>query len=117
GIDNYSYAVCDGYSVDPGNVGVSVDRAGPDPDRTRLVCNARIADIDIVIAREEIFAGCIAHSNVAAPIVVKERVNTDGRVVEAGCVVIERVVTDGRVFEAGCVIQKRSITIGCVKAA
>lgn len=56
-----------------------------DADGVRLASDAGVADIDVVIARGEIYTGLIPQSDVVA----------------AGGVEIERGVTAGRVFVAG----------------
>src|SRR6266513_1787981 len=89
----------------------------PNANRLSLPGNPLVADIDIVIARGEIYTGSHAQSDIAAAGGVKQRLKTVGRVPVAGCVVFERFNTVGRVEAALCVARERLKTVGRVVAA
>ena len=58
-----------------------------------------VADVDVVIARGEIFTGFVTQGDViAAGCVATERIKTGGRVTVGGCIAFERLITGGRVF-------------------
>lgn len=103
------------YATDAGDERGCVRVWGADADGVGLACNiggitagaARVADIDVVIARGEAEPGPGAQSDVvAAGCVVPERKRAVGRVIVAGAVVNERLITSSRVVDAGDVVVK-----------
>jgi len=56
-IDNYSYAVCDGYPTDASDECVSLSSSGADADGFGLASDTRVTDLDVAIARGEIYSG------------------------------------------------------------
>ena len=87
-----------------------------DSDHARLTRNSLVANIDIVIARSEVYTGEIAQRDVAAAGCVElERSIAGGSVVAAGGVQLEGIKTAGRVVDAVSVELERMIADRGVK--
>src|SRR4030095_6794048 len=103
GSNDYSYAVGHSDPRNPRDKGGGVHSDCADADASGLAgITARVADIDIVIARGQATASVKAQCNVfAAGCHVAEGLITRGRVADAGCVEVERGKTGGRVGTPG----------------
>ena len=107
-VDHYR-CTGDSDSIDAGDVCVRLSSCRANPNSVRLrIGTARVADIDIVIARGEIEAGVMAQGDVVvASVVLEERTDTVCGVVVAGSVAIERLEPVSRVGAAGVVGKER----------
>ena len=116
-IDDYSHAICHSDPTNTCDIGGGLlPRA--DSHRIGLSCHANVADINIVTARGEVGAGLIPQRNIErADCIAVERLNTGGRIVDAGSVLCERFKTTSRVVEAGCVAKQRRRTVDRITAA
>src|SRR6478672_7611355 len=98
---NYDRIAGNGDTTNARDERICLRAARADADGVRLASDAGVADIDIIIARGQIYTGLIPQSDVvAAGGIGIERGVTAGRVVAAGGVGMERIITDGRVVAA-----------------
>ena len=133
GAHNYPYSISDSDPADSSDKGVSLDARCADANRVRVNSPSRMANIDVVAALLDIFAGKSAHRNVEIGSITVERIETNSRVVvaesveiegtrpvggviDAASVVFERVRTGGRVLGTGFVEIERLVTTGHVGA-
>ena len=117
GIDVNGNAATGGFPTDSRDKGGRLSFFLADADGVGLGRNTNIADVDVIIARGEISTGSCAQGDIEAAGVVKERLQTVGRVEAAGCVFIERKSTVGRIALADSVTKERKSTVGRVVSA
>ena len=107
-IINYDRIAGNGDTTNPRDERICLRAARADADGVRLASDAGVADIDIIIARGEIYTGLIPQSDVVAAGGVEiERGVTAARVFVASGVGIERRITAGRILAAACVEVQR----------
>ena len=79
------------YAIDASNKGFGLGSLRADANSTGLASYSAVANIDIVTSCREVYASITPNGDIRGACVVKERLETFGRVIEAGAVEKKRI--------------------------